>query len=138
MTVPCRPTATDEQAIFAECRAAQADGREISDACARAIATAWHGGPGTRAYAFACTGAIIADADPASHTRADIAERDGEAPTALWREIFAREIRYGLHGRTTHRTYDTLPPDWRHAADMFGTYLCQHTARGPQPGWPAL
>jgi hypothetical protein len=126
---------SDEYTIFTECRARHADGVEISDACARAIAALWHGGQRSRAYAFASTGAILSDADPDSDTPEDIRYHDQHAPSLLWREIFLDTVDH--HG-TRCTQYEALDPDWRLAADMFGTYLQQFTARGPQRGWSAL
>lgn len=53
---------TDDEAIHAECVAAQAEGREISDGCARTIASQWHS-PGNSTAAFSTTGAIIGSID---------------------------------------------------------------------------
>lgn len=125
----------DERAIVAECRACHAEDREISDACARAIAALWQDGQRSRAHAFASTGAILSDADPATDTPDEIRYHDSNAPTLLWREIFLATT----NDNGTRRTqYEVLDPDWRLAADMFGTYLAHRTARGPQPGWSSL
>jgi hypothetical protein len=48
----------DDEMILMECQRAQAEGREISDGCARAIAAQWHS-PGNSTAAFSTTGAII-------------------------------------------------------------------------------
>lgn len=62
---------TDDELIAAECRAAQAEGREISDGCARAIAAQYHS-PGNDTVAFSTAGAIV-------------------DPTTLWRDLFVPE-----------------------------------------------
>jgi hypothetical protein len=129
------PACGDERAIFAECRARHATGDEISDACARAIAALWHGGQRSRAHAFASTGAILSDADPATDTPDDIRYHDDNAPSLLWREIFLATTN---DNDTRCTQYEALDADWQLAADMFGTYLTHCTARGPQPGWSAL
>lgn len=129
------PVCGNEATIFAECRVRHAAGEEISDACARAIAALWHGGQRSRAYAFASTGAILSDADPATDTPEDIQEHHHNAPTLLWREIFLAPT---AHNGTRCTQYEALDPDWQLAADMFGTYLTQFTARGPQAGWSNL
>jgi len=49
----------DSEMIMRECRAAQAESREISDACARMIASQWHSENAT--VSFATTGAITVD-----------------------------------------------------------------------------
>ena len=136
MTGPDTPKPDgDEHAILTECRARHATGEEISDACAHAIAALWHGGQRSRACAFASTGAILSDADCAADTPEDIREHDHNAPTMLWREIFLATTD---HNGTRCTQYEALDPEWRLAADMFGTYLTHCTARGPQPGWSAL
>lgn len=129
------PECGDERAIFAECHARYAAGEEISDACARAIAALWHGGQRTRACTFASTGAILSDADPDTDTPEDIRYHDDNAPTALWEEIFHATTH---HNGTQCTQYEALDPNWRLAADMFGTYLMRCTVRGPQSGWSAL
>lgn len=48
----------DMELALAECRLAQAEGREITDTCARVIASMYHTGQGSRAYALASTGYI--------------------------------------------------------------------------------
>lgn len=51
----------DQAAVLVEVTAAQSEGREISDACARVIASWFSGGDGTDGYAFVSTGAIPGD-----------------------------------------------------------------------------
>lgn len=101
MTDPDTPEADGgEQAIFTECRARHANGEQISDACARAIAALWHGGQRSRAYAFASTGAILSDADPATDTPEDIGEHDHKRPLpAMARNLphHHRPQRHTLH-----------------------------------------
>jgi hypothetical protein len=59
----------DLTAVLAECHAAQAEGREISDACARTIGAMYHNGQASPGYSFASTGAI-------------------SDPTEVWRDLF--------------------------------------------------
>lgn len=60
----------DESAVRDEVRAAQREGREISDACARVVASWWHDGQASAGDSFVSTGAI---------TTPD--------PSDLWREL---------------------------------------------------
>jgi hypothetical protein len=59
---------SDSELIARECRTAVIERREISDACARVIASQWHNGQASLGYSFASTGAIT-------------------DPSALWREL---------------------------------------------------
>lgn len=51
---------SDENAVFAEVRA-KSGKEEISDGCARTIASWYHDGGVSDTYAFVSTGAIVAD-----------------------------------------------------------------------------
>ncbi len=63
---------SDTGKIRAEVQAAQAENREISDACARVIASQWYGGQNSAGYTFVSTGAF-------TH------------PDTLWRELFSAD-----------------------------------------------
>lgn len=60
----------DFEKALAECKRAQSEEREITDACARVIASMYHSGQASLGYSFASTGTI------------------GEDSTPLWRELF--------------------------------------------------
>lgn len=97
-----------QDAVYAECRAAQSEGREISDGCARTIAT-WYHDPspsGQAGSAFSHTGAI---ADPTDDT---------------YRSLVS-----------SPSLYTDATADDRLALDMLGTYLINHGPRGPVDGW---
>jgi hypothetical protein len=103
----------DPDKIQAEVAAAAHEGREISDACARMIASLWHGGQGTSGYSFASTGAIPDD------------------PHLVWRDLFGpwnprrgEFEAYADSGRQDQRAMDAL-----------GTYLHNAGPRGPVAGW---
>lgn len=101
----------DESAVWDQVRAAQSEGREISDACARVIASWWHGGQASAGYSFTSTGAITTD-----------------DPSDLWREL----------GGTDR---DGQPEWMRDALDCLGTYLVRRFndgERGPVAGWSGL
>lgn len=53
----------DMELALAECRAAQSEGREISDAAARVVASMYNDGQGSRTYSLASTGNIGDRAD---------------------------------------------------------------------------
>lgn len=53
----------DMELAVAACRAAQSGGHEISDTCARVIASMYHGGQWSRGYALASSGAIVDGSD---------------------------------------------------------------------------
>jgi hypothetical protein len=99
----------EEEAVFAECLAAQQAGEEISDGCARTIA-AWYQENGPSAE-FATTGAIPED------------------PSDVWRSCFY------LNGRSM---YPDMNAAMKLAADMLGTYLTRAGTRGPVTGWSGL
>lgn len=96
----------DMSAVMAECRAAQSEEREISDGCARTIASlyaTWADG------AFTTTGAI-------------------DNPDRVWWSLFGGPDHNGVS------FYDGMGPA-RLLADMLGTYLVRAGRRGPVPGW---
>src|SRR5271170_1599809 len=98
-------TMTDSGLITAECQSAQAEDREISDACARMIASQYQeNGPSGD---FASSGAIC-------------------DPSDVWRDCFY------LRGASM---YPGMAPAEKLAADMLGTYLGQAGRRGPVTGW---
>lgn len=101
----------DEHAVYVEVLTAFRAEREISDACARVIATWWLPGRDTPGYAFVSTGEILE-----------------ENPGDLW---------YDLGG---HGYRDAETPLWVQVTlDLFGTYLTsRRDARGPVPGWSKL
>jgi hypothetical protein len=103
---------SDSELIAHECQAAWAEGREISDACARMIASQWHGGQASLGYSFASTGAIPAET------------------SGLWRELFTD------YGRL--RTADKLAAD---ALGTYLISVVRGNgwkARGPVAGWSGL
>ncbi len=105
---------SDMEKVIAECRAKH--GREeISDACARVIASLYHDGQWSRAYALSSTGAITDD------------------PSAVWREMFGTKM--PATGRTM---YESATADEKIMMDMMGTYLIRAGERGPVPGWSDL
>lgn len=83
-------------------------GEEISDACARVIASHYHDGGASQSYAFVSTGAIANS-------------------TELWREMFIDLYRDPF-----------TPEHVRRMADYFGTYLLVNGPRGPVPCWSNL
>jgi hypothetical protein len=99
---------TDEEAVYAERRQAQAEGREISDAAARVIATWWHAvDNGEAALRFVADGSI-------------------PNATEVWR------------GMVWPNLYDHASTDDKLALDMLCTYLLNRPDRGPVPGWERL
>lgn len=102
-------TSAEGLAVYAECRTAQAEGREISDACARTIA-AWYQ-DGTDSQSLASTGAI-------------------SDPTVVYRDLFY--TRQGAY------MYLGASEDDKLTMDMMGTYLLTAGRRGPVPGWNHL
>lgn len=98
----------DEDAVYAEV-AAKIGKEEISDACARVIASWWYSGQASLGYAFVSTGAIP------------------DNPSDLWQELFLKEYQG-----------DELSPRDRDAANMLGTYLQKAGPRGPVEGWSNL
>ena len=99
----------DDTAIAAEIQAARHYGREISDGCARAIASQYMDGP--LGASFATSGAI-------------------GSPSGLWCELFL-----GINPGNGNTFYQDMDLPGRTAADMLGTYLVRAGVRGPQPGW---
>jgi hypothetical protein len=100
---------TAEEAVYAECRQAQAEGREITNAAARVIATWWQGPdmPAETAR-FLATGEISATAD------------------YVWRGLWTgAEVEVA-----SHEDQQTM--------SMLCTYLLNRLDRGPVPGWERL
>jgi hypothetical protein len=106
---------SDSDMINREVSAAESEGREISDACARMIASQYHAGSASVSYSFASSGAI-SDA------------------TAVYRDCF-----YLPSGTAVY-----LSPAGKRAADFLGRYLIaavrasETSSRGPVEGWSAL
>ena len=100
----------DERAVMSEVTRVLAEGtEEISDACARTIASWFHNGQASAGYAFTSTGAITTD-----------------DPSDLWRELGGD-------------TYADQRPWMRAALDCLGTYLTNRRAsREAVPGWSTL
>lgn len=101
-----------EKAVEA-CRTAQSRGVEISDACARVIASMYHGGQASDSYALASSGYV----------------HDSETTTGdLCRELFG--------------DYWKLSEDEQLLYDMMGTYLLERDRNGRVseaiPGWSEL
>lgn len=86
-----------------------ADGEEISDACARVIASWWHGDAAGVGYSFVSTGAIL------------------DSGTAVWRAL-----------TEDGKLYDTADAFDKRALDYLGTYLVNAGQRGPVNGWSDL
>lgn len=108
----------DMEKALTECRKALAEGREISDACARVIASMFHCGQGSASYSFASTGRISASEDWSSI----VADRSN-----LWGQMFP--------------DYTVLAPGERLLGDMMGTYLLTRVKSGvvgAVPGWSDL
>jgi len=104
----------DFSAAVSHCRVAQSVGREISDSCARVIASMYHDGQASESYAFTSTGVILSD--------------------DLWREFFPTYS-------TPNAGYAALSADERLLADMMGTYLGNRRIAGnagPVNGWSTL
>jgi hypothetical protein len=95
----------DLDKIHSEVAAAEHEGRGISDACARMIASQWHSGQGTPGYSFASTGAIPND------------------PTLVFWDLF---------GPSTVANSSRAD---RRAMNALGTYLRNAGPRGPVAGW---
>src|SRR5262249_29168665 len=112
----------DAEKVLAECVTAQAEDREISDACARVIASWHYAGQASAGYAFVSTGTI----PPDIMTEDDPSEVWYAGSEQVWRELFG------------DGHYESLPADGRLAADMLGTYLLKAGTRGPVAGWSRL
>jgi hypothetical protein len=65
---------SDTASIRREVRRAELTDEHINDACARMIASHWHGGQATSMYSFASTGAI--DANLIEEVRRELAATD--------------------------------------------------------------
>lgn len=98
----------DESAAYAECVTAQAADREISDGCARTIASFYHDGGTSFSGSFATTGAVLT------------------YPESLWSELFG------------HINYHSADQVTRMFMDMMGTYLIKSGMRGPVDNWSAV
>jgi hypothetical protein len=79
---------SDTQKIAAEVDAASAAGREISDACARVIASQWYSE--NAGASFVTTGAVVTD------------------PDTLWRILFVPEYENGSMTAADKRAADML------------------------------
>lgn len=103
----------DLDKIRVEVACAEREDREISDACARMIASLWHGGQDTLGYSSASTGAIPDD------------------PSLLWRDLFGPwNPRRGVF-----ETYYKASRQDQRVMDALGTYLHTVGPRGPVTGW---
>lgn len=102
----------DSQKVTAECEAAQAEGREISDACARVIASQWHSGQASAGYSFVSTGAF-------------------DHPDILWRELFSDEYRNMSQD-------DRLAADMLGTYLLDAYRAGGNQPRGPVAGWSGL
>lgn len=99
----------DAYAVAVEVKRVQEqDSGEISDACARTIASWFHNGQASNGYAFVSTGVILGD-----HT------------SDLWRELGGSER-------------GDQPEWMRAALDCLGTYLIHRESRDAVPGWSNL
>jgi len=101
----------DAAKAMLDCRKAQAEGREISDACARVIASLY--ADSEAGYALATSGAIIA------------------SPDSVWVSLFGGLDHNGF-------TFYAGMGDEQLLADMLGTYLVRAGKRGPVAGWSRL
>lgn len=97
-----------ESAVYAECLKAQSTGREISDACARTIASFYLDGGTMASLMFFATGAITV------------------APGSLLRELFS------------YADYYAADDIRRLMMDMMGTYLVNRADRGKVAGWSRI
>lgn len=99
---------SDESAVFGECNA-KAGVSEISDACARTIAS-WYQHPGMteESARFVARGEICTPADD------------------VYRGLISSE------------DYNYASPAHKRALDMFGTYLLNREDRGPIEGWSSM
>lgn len=103
---------SDQEAVNTEVALASVEGREITDGCARTIASWYASGNETKGYAFVSTGAIK------------------ESGTAVWRSLTDM-------GRGPS-AYDRATPADKLALDMLGTYLVNAGERGPVEGWSGV
>jgi hypothetical protein len=98
---------SDERAVFAQC-AERSGVEEITDGCARVIASWYHNGGTSDTYAFVSTGAIQSE--------------------DLWRQFTNDGALYE----------EERNPDVRQALDALGTYLLARIKAdntGQVPGW---
>lgn len=105
---PERRRPTDDELISAELNEALTDGREISDAAARMIASQLHGGQASALYSFASTGYI------------DIERLPGEL-MACYREVDLE-----------------ANPELEGMISALGTYVIDRPHRGAVEGWSKL
>jgi len=91
---------SDMDKAVAYCRAAQDMGAEISDACARVIASMYHGGQKSATYALASSGYLP----------------PGEAAAFIVPDLFGK--------------YGQLTEDERMLYDMMGTYVLDRVREG--------
>lgn len=82
---------------------------EVSDACARVIASWYHNGQASLGYSFVSTGAIP------------------EEPSDVWHDL-----------TDNGKSYESADRDDREALNMLGTYLTNAGPRGPVDGWSNL
>jgi len=80
-------TVNDHDRVMAHIAECEIEGREISDACARMIASWWHSGVGSPGYSFASTGAI-------------------SDPTEVWRDLMGDD--YWLVAPDDRKAFDYL------------------------------
>lgn len=100
----------DLTACITEATRCQAAGVEISDGCARTIASMYHEPGKPAGPAFSTSGAI-------------------SDPSEVWQSLFGK--RHDGPGGF----YRNLPAGEQLIADMLGTYLVAAGRRGPVPGW---
>jgi len=98
----------DAQKVQIHLDGREESGEEMSDACARVVASWFAAGMGV-GQAFASTGAIASPADD------------------VWRDL-----------TDNGRVYSSASPEDRRALDWLGTYLLNRGDRGPVPGWSDL
>lgn len=95
----------DTTAVMAEVNA-RLGKEEISDGCARTIASWYHNGQASLGYSFVSSGAIPAE------------------PSDVWHDL-----------TDNGKAYESAERDDRTALDMLGTYLTNAGPRGPVDGW---
>lgn len=95
----------DMTAVMAEVNA-RIGNEEISDGCARTIASWYHNGQASLGYSFVSTGTIP------------------ESPSDVWNDL-----------TDNGKAYESADRDDRGALDMLGTYLTTSGTRGPVDGW---
>lgn len=98
----------DARDVQIECLAAVAANREVSDGCARTIASFYHEGGRSASFLFVMDGAVTVE------------------PVSLWRELF---------GHIDYEHTDHVTRLWM---DMMGTYLIAAGMRGAVDGWSQM